>query len=865
MLLQDTKQVQITAILKKASWFSGGMPLLTDKQQKKEFKAVASKDPERYYPTTFLKKEGFSRKQCKCGTFFWSTTTSKVCGDPGCSGGFRFYDDNPAKNKMGYIQVWNRFAKLFEKFGYTPIKRYPVVARWNPGLEYTIASIVCFQPWVITGEVEPPSKHLTIPQFCLRFGDIDNVGITGSHMTGFVMIGQHSFVPAKEFDQEHAFSALYTWFTKELGLPKKEITIHEDAWAGGGSYGPCMEFFSRGVELANQVYHLFEQTAQGPRELKLKVLDMGLGMERNAWFSQGTSTMYDATFPTVMEKLRNTTGFTADEKIMKKFVPLAGYLNVDEIDDIETAWKKIAKEINVEVETLKKNVLPSAALYSIAEHSRTLLVALHDGALPSNVGGGYNLRLLIRRMLGFIEQYNWNMDLKAIADWHAEYLKPLFPELTEHLDDVHNILDVEKAKFLATRQKSRQTVERLLRDDKKIDEALLLQLYDSQGISPELIKEEAEKLGKKIMIPDNFYGRVSALHEKKEQIHEEKKEFPLQDIAETDSLYFSNYLLDTCKAKVLKVLEGKYVVLDKTVFYPTGGGQLHDIGTMNDENVVEVLKQGMYIIHVVPNTKLKKNDHVVCKIDLARRKQLAQHHTATHIINAAAKRVLGNHINQAGAKKTVEKAHIDITHYESLKPEELEKIEKEANKIVKEAITMHKKFMPRTEAEQKYGMGIYQGGVAPGKTLRIVEIPEVDVECCGGTHLDNTREAELIKIEKATKIQDGIVRITFTAGKAARSSGTEEHHILEEAAQILHCEVTEVPARAEELFTKWKKAKKEASKGNLLDKELFVLTKKEKCEGDALTKTATILKTQPEHIIRTIERFMKELNEMKKR
>src|SRR3989338_5174359 len=204
--------------------------MASDKEIKKKFKESASKEPDKYYPTEVLKRCGVKRKRCACGIYFWTTTGSNVCGDAACSGGFRFFEDNPSKEKLSYADVWKRFSDMFSKKGYKVIKRYPVVARWNPTMEYTIASIACFQPWVITGEVEPPAKHLTIPQFSLRFGDVDNVGITGSHMTCFVMIGQHSFVPAKEFNQEKAFSALYQLFTEGLVLPKKELTIHEDAW-----------------------------------------------------------------------------------------------------------------------------------------------------------------------------------------------------------------------------------------------------------------------------------------------------------------------------------------------------------------------------------------------------------------------------------------------------------------------------------------------------------------------------------------------------------------------------------------------------------------------------------------------------------
>src|SRR3989344_6721626 len=134
---------------------------------------------------------------------------------------------------------------MFQKFGYTPIRSYPVNARWNPTVDFTIASIAAFQPFVVSGEVEPPANPLTIPQFCLRFGDISNVGLTGAHMVGFSMIGQHHFAKPHEWNQERSFQHIHTWLKKGLGLPNKETTFHEDAWPGGGNAGPSLEFFSR--------------------------------------------------------------------------------------------------------------------------------------------------------------------------------------------------------------------------------------------------------------------------------------------------------------------------------------------------------------------------------------------------------------------------------------------------------------------------------------------------------------------------------------------------------------------------------------------------------------------------------------------
>ncbi|MBN2367373.1 alanine--tRNA ligase, partial [Candidatus Woesearchaeota archaeon] len=207
-----------------------------DKVVKKEFKQTASKNPEKYYAVKHLKEEGFSRKKCSnCGTYFWSTREQKLCGDPACSGGYRFIGNSPAKEELDYIEVWRKFAKMFEKLGYTPIKRYPVVARWRADQYWVGASIYDFQPHVVSGAVEPPANPLVVPQFSLRFNDIENVGITGSHYTGFVMIGQHMFVPEEKWDQNKVFSDIHTWLKKGLGLPNKEITFHEDAWAGGGN------------------------------------------------------------------------------------------------------------------------------------------------------------------------------------------------------------------------------------------------------------------------------------------------------------------------------------------------------------------------------------------------------------------------------------------------------------------------------------------------------------------------------------------------------------------------------------------------------------------------------------------------------
>ncbi len=835
----------------------------TDKELKKEFKLIASKDPDKYYPTEVLKEKGFTRNKCeKCGKYFWNVDPNrKVCGDADCVGGFSFIGDTPAKLKTDFIGIWKKFSEMFEKKGYKIVNRYPVVARWNPTTFFTNASIAAFQPYVISGEVEPPAKELIIPQFSIRFPDLDNVGITGSHCTGFVMIGQHAFVSPKEWNQAKYFQDIYDWITIGMGIPKEEITFHEDAWAGGGNFGPCMEFFSRGCEIGNQVYMMFEQTEKGNKELDIKVLDMGMGQERAAWFVNAHGQIYETIFPTVCDKLRKVTGIKYDKELMDKYVPYGPMLNLDEVEDIDAAWKKVAEKIGIPVDDLRAKIQPMAALYSIAEHTRTLLFAIADGALPSNVGGGYNLRIIFRRAMSFIDKYGWNIDLKEVCRWHAEYLKPQYPDLIEAIEQVGKILDVEKEKYYESKKKAEQILSKVLKE-KQINTERLIELYDSHGITPEYVKEEAAKQGVIVIIPENFYGLVAARHEKTEQKTATKKEIDVDvaGIEETKALYFDDYKLTEFDARVEKV-DDQYVVLDRTAFYPTSGGQLHDVGTLNGKEVTNVFKQGGFIVHVVPNNNFKKGDKIKGKIDFERRLQLTQHHTGAHIVNGAARKVLGDHVWQAGAAKSLDKARLDITHYNNLTKEQIKEIETVCNEIIRKNLPVYSTFMKRNLAEAKYGFRLYQGGAVPGKQIRVIEIPDFDVEACGGTHLKSTGEAVEIKILKSSKIQDGVVRIEFAAGKATRLVDKNESDILGHCAKLLECSPRQVPGRAKELFEKWKTAVKK--KKPVEQKELI---SKEEYPGDIeniLTETARILKTQPEHVAKTLERFLKELNESK--
>jgi alanyl-tRNA synthetase len=277
---------------------------------------------------------------------------------------------------------------------------------------------------------------------------------------------------------------------------------------------------------------------------------------------------------------------------------------------------------------------------------------------------------------------------------------------------------------------------------------------------------------------------------------------------------------------------------------------------------VKISKQGSIVVHAMEGKpKFETGDTVELKVDFGRRLQLAQHHTATHIINGVSKQILGNHIWQAGANKDIDKARLDITHYDALSKEEISKIEKAANDVIEQNLPVYSELMQRNLAESKFGFTIYQGGAVPGKVLRIVRIPGLDVEACGGTHLNLTGEAKLIKILKTTKIQDGIVRLEFVAGDAAANFLKEEMAILQEAARMLDCKVNQVPGRAAELFDKWKNVVKKG-KTDALHHKLSSLAVS---EGNLLEETAAVLNTQDTHIVKTITRFLKDLENHPKR
>ncbi len=765
------------------------------------------KDPERFWKVRLFDELGFERKKCtKCGKYFWTLTEQEVCNDSSCRD-YEFIGDPPAKRKLGYFEVWERVSKFFVERGHAVLKRFPVVCRWFP-LYFTIAGIVDFYR-MSNGSLdfEFPANPSVVNQVCLRFNDIPNVGINSKSYTCFGMINQQSLYDGKEgYWKDECIELDFELLTKVLKIPPEEIVFIEDAWFGANAFGACLEYHVRGLELGNAVFTQFVGTPESFREMDKKVIDMGAGWERLTWITQGTPTSYECAFGPVVEKLKKACGVEYDEELFLRYAKLSGKLNVDEVDDIFSVKRKIAEKLGVDVETLEKNIEPLQAIFSIADHARALLFALSDGGIISNVGGGYNLRVILRRALSFIDKYSWGVKLEDVIAWHAEYLRKMFPELEENLEHVVRMVEVEEERYRKSKEKGKRLVEKFVKENRVPSEEELMKLYDSEGITPEQLVEA----GLKIEIPPKFYARITELH-MREKEKRDKLEFDVSNVAPTEILFYEAPEIFDFEAKVVKVFPEGWVVLDKTAFYPESGGQACDKGMIGGREVLDVQKVGGVILHKVDG-ELKEGGVVECHVDRERRERLKKHHTATHILNAASRMVLGKHVFQHSAFKEEGKARLDITHYQALSEEEVERIEKLANEIVAKGYEIVVEVMPRGEAEQKYGFNVYQGGPIAEKTLRIVSIDDIDHEACCGTHCRNTREVGIIHILRTKRIADGVVRIEFCAGDVAREMLERSKKIVESVCSELGVSSEQLPEKVEEIFEKWKSLRKEVKK-----------------------------------------------------
>ncbi|MEM3670441.1 MAG: alanine--tRNA ligase [Thermoprotei archaeon] len=806
-----------------------------------------------WYSVDYFRRNGFERKRCSVGgEWFWTLDPSRTtCGDAPCVD-YEFLDRSFTSAKFSLKEVRERFLKYFTDRGHTAIPPRSVAARWRNDLYLTIASIVLFQPYVTSGEVPPPANPLVVSQPCIRLPDIDNVGLTaGRHITIFEMGGHHAFNSAdkKLYWKDETVGYCFDFYEKILGVKPDQVTLKESVWVGGGNAGPCFEVAIGGLEVATLV---FMEYAVGPGDtwspLPLKIVDTGYGIERMTWVSTQAPTAFHAIYGGLLDKFCDLLGVQMPpDATLREVAKHSAVMNLEGAAGIAELRARVAKAVGTDAGSLEKTLSPVEALFGIIDHTKTLSFMLSDGIVPSNSGEGYLARLVLRRALRLRKKLSSQSPLDALIELQLRYWGEDFPRLRHMVDTVLEEARLEEERFAQTQLKAQSLVSASIpswtaHGGPGLDE--LIDLYDSNGVDPDTVRELATGKGVEVNVPDNFFALVAQKHAYADHKREHMESFPgaLLQQNPTRKLYYEDVSKLSFSARVL-ARSANMVVLDSTCFYPEGGGQPADQGVLeagqSSVRVVDAQIRNNVVIHILekPVDGLKEfspGSTVNGSVDAERRLRHTQHHDATHILLASARAVLGEHVWQAGAQKGFSHSRLDITHFRKPSDEEVAEIEAVANRVVQENRRITVSYMSRTEAETKYGDSIYQGGAISGAQLRIVEVEHFDVEACGGTHSSNSGTVGLIKVLKVEQIQDGVTRFVFAAGKAALDHIRESEQVVGELSKMLHAEREKLVDRLSETLEQLRKQKQLAEKLEhaLVDSILAGLTPKPSAFGD---------------------------------
>lgn len=799
--------------------------------------------PAEEYALPFFKEEGYVRKLCpKCDEYFWTQNhEQETCGEATSEecAFYTFINNSPTKRSYNLREMRELFLSFFEKYRHKRIKPYPVVARWRDDIYLTHASIIDFQPYVTEGIAPPPANPLVIAQPCIRLVDISNTGPTfGRHLTIFEMGGHHAFnYPDKEvYWKDQTVRYHHELVTEVLGVKSEEVVYKEDVWVGGGNAGPDVECIIRGLEVATLVFMQYKVVNGEFVKLPIRTVDTGYGIDRYAWLSQGTPSCFHAVYEGLLDKIFKVAGITkVDNDLLSEVAKYSGLVSVDKTANRLEARRRVAELVGMDVNELDTVLVPIENAFAVADHTKCLSFILSEGVVPSNIQEGYLARLLFRRIYRLLRMLGIPERLYDIMDMQIDFWSRDYPHIKPMRNEIMEMLKVEEEKFEDTIKRGEGLVKRIATELKaknmyEIPDETLTELYDSHGLPPEIVKQTAESESLKVEIPENFYALIAQRHmqiskPKEEQASiEESLERETAELPETEKMYYKDSYMKEFEAKVLKVINGEYVVLDKTCFYPEGGGQPADNGYLFFDDakveVVDAQKVGRVIVHKVKGkTVPRKGSKIKGVIDWDKRYSLMKSHTATHVVGGAARRVLGQHVWQFGTQKGIESSRLDISHYRRLTPEEVQKIETLANKAVLQNIQVETTLMPRNEAESRYGFRLYQGGAVPGKEIRVVKTKDWDVEACAGTHLKSTGEIGFIKIIYTERVQDGVERLAYSSGISALKAVQKNERLLWKVSEILNAPLEKLDKTAEKLVKELKEANAERRK---LIKELAV-------------------------------------------
>ncbi len=734
----------------------------------------------------------------------------------------------------------DKFLEFFKSKKHRVVASDSLVPQDDPTVLFTPAGMNQFKKQFL-GFITDFTRA-TSSQRCLRTDDLDKVGKTSVHHTFFEMLGNFSF---GDYFKEEAIAWAWEFLTEELKIKEDKLWVSVykddneayDIWKNkikvmpekiiklgdkdnfwpaeakekgpNGPCGPCSEIFydfgvnpdcknadcnpacscGRFAEVWNLVFTQFNRKGKGKLEpLPKKNIDTGMGLERLAAVMQGVSNNFQTDL-----------------------------------------FQPIIKEIIRELGITQEQGLPNIGLiYAVSDHLRAIVFSIYDGVLPSNEGRGYIVRKLIRKSVQNLFSFGATKPyLHRLVPVLAEIMERPYPDLKARREDIAEIILAEEKNFITILRSSDALIKERFDPQKKVD--TVFALYDTHGIPLELTaewlakngyamtEEETELLNKKMEEQKNRSRSQSSM---KGDVFD-LKGLSL-DMKETKFLGYKEYLT---RAKILKILKGDEevkkatlgeevkIILDKTVLYGESGGQVGDAGEISKtKNVFEVTdthKLDKTILHAgkMKHGTLKKGDLVTVTIDTERRENIARNHTATHLLQAALRKVLGQHIQQKGSLVTPEKLRFDFTHFQGLNQEELDRVEEEVNNFIMDNYPVESKEMPISEAKKKGALAFF--GEKYGSKVRMVSVSEVSKELCGGTHIDATGSIGIFKILQESSSSSGVRRIEAATGVYAYRDFKNQEKIVEDVASLLDVPRDRVTAQLEEKLSLIKNLQKQ--------------------------------------------------------
>lgn len=747
--------------------------------------------------------------------------------------------------KLGLNQLRELYLSFFESKGHLRLPSFSLIPKDDKSLLLINAGMAPLKPY-FTGLQVPPSKRVTTSQKCIRTGDIENVGKTSRHGTFFEMLGNFSF---GDYFKEEIIPWAWEFSTEVLKLPKDRlyVTIYldddesfdiwtkktdidpsrifrlgkeENFWElGVGPCGPCSELhFDKGegklnsaeefvkasdddrvMEFWNLVFTQFDKDEQGNyNRLAHPNIDTGMGLERIASIMQGTD-------------------------------------NIFEVDTIKSILDEVSRVTGA---IYGKDVKADISLRLITDHIRSVTFMISDGILPSNEGRGYVLRRLLRRAAKHGKSLGINKPfLHNLTDIVIDNSCGSYPELKEKQDFIKKVIKLEEERFDETIDSGIQILNEFV-EELKNNNALVLsgekvfKLYDTYGFPLELTQEILEENGMTVDI-EGFNKEMQSQRERARAAREETNYMGAEDTIlnkiplEIETI-FEGYETTTTVSKIKTLVRDEkfvssllagdtgVIITDRTPFYAEMGGQVGDKGILfNSSSKVEVLDckknvagKTLHFIKVLSGV-INLEDEVTLSVDVERRNNIRRNHTATHILNEALRKVLGEHVHQSGSYVDDERLRFDFNHFEAVNSEELKQIENLVNENVMNVLEVNTKVMTLEEARESGAIALFDNKYKD--EVRVVSVGDFSKELCGGTHIRNTGEIGLFKIVSEAGVAAGVRRIEAVTGPRAISYVEAKNELLKEISARLRCSEKEIIHKLELQAAELKEREKEIS------------------------------------------------------